>query len=163
MIGLGFDMHQLKKGRKLVLGGVTIPYSKGLDGHSDADILTHAFIDALLGSVGQGDIGRMFGTHEPETKNIASTVLLSKVMPLLRGYKIINADATVIAEEPKIAPHIPAMKKVLGKIMKINSELLNIKGTTAKGLGPIGKKQAMAALVVVQIEKVKSKKPKVKS
>ena len=155
MIGLGFDMHQLKKGRKLVLGGVTIPYSKGLDGHSDADILTHAFIDALLGAVGQGDIGRMFGTHEPETKNIASTVLLSKIMPLLKGFKIVNADATVIAEAPRLAPYIPNMKRTLAKVLNISPARLNIKGTTAKGLGPIGKKQAMAALVAVQIEKIK--------
>ncbi len=153
MVGLGFDMHKLKKGRKLVLGGVTIPYPLGLDGHSDADILTHALIDALLGAVGKGDIGKVFGSSDPKYKNAKSTELLKKILSHLKGCKLVNVDATLVAEEPRLSPFIPPMKANLAKILGVNASSINIKSTTAKGLGEIGHKKAMAAMVMVQIKR----------
>ena len=153
MVGIGIDVHPLKKGRKLVLGGVTIPHGLGLDGHSDADVLCHALIDALLGATGQGDIGGLFGASDPRYKGVASTTLLKKTMPRLKGYRLVNMDSTLMAEAPKLAPHIPAMKRVLSAILGVPQGRLNIKATTGKGLGEVGHKKAIAAHVVVQVEK----------
>ena len=153
MVGIGNDVHPLKKGRKLVLGGVTIPYPMGLDGHSDADVLIHALIDALLGATGQGDIGGMFGASDPKYKGVKSTELLRKTMPRLKGHRIVNMDSVVMAEEPKLASHIPKMRRTLAAILKIPASRVNVKATTGKGLGDIGGKKAIGAQVVVQVEK----------
>lgn len=150
-IGIGYDIHRLRKGRKLILGGTEIPYSKGLLGHSDADVLLHAISDALLGASNLGDIGQHFPDTDPKYKNISSRIILKKVYQLIRkkGYKIENIDSVIIAEEPKLAPYIPQMKKNIAKILEITDEKVSIKAKTNEKLGYLGKKQAIAAQAVV--------------
>jgi 2-C-methyl-D-erythritol 2,4-cyclodiphosphate synthase len=152
LFGIGFDIHKLKKGRKLVLGGVNIPFAKGLDGHSDADCLTHSIIDALLGAMNCGDIGKVFGVDRPETKDISSILLLKKTASITgKKYKINNIDAVVIAEKPKLSPYISVMKKNIAKAVNVNVKKVSIKSTTAKGLGAIGKGRAIASQAIACI------------
>ena len=152
-VGIGYDIHKLVKGRKLILGGVEIKFSKGLLGHSDGDALTHAIIDALLGATGKGDIGKYFPDTEHRYKNISSIILLKETIELLakNKYKINNLDTIIIAESPKIAPYAEKIKENLSPILKINKELINIKAKTNEGIGEIGKGKAIASFAIVNI------------
>ncbi len=152
-IGQGSDIHQLVEGRKLIIGGVTIPYEKGLLGHSDADVLLHAVCDALLGAAALGDIGRHFSDTDPSYKNIDSRVLLREVCHLLRenNYKPINIDATIIAQMPKMSPHIPEMIANIANDLGVESNDVNVKAKTAEHLGPIGQGEAIEAEAVCLI------------
>jgi 2-C-methyl-D-erythritol 2,4-cyclodiphosphate synthase len=149
-IGQGFDVHQLVEGRNLVIGGVIIPYEKGLLGHSDADVLLHALCDALLGAAALGDIGRHFSGADPRYKNIDSRVLLKNVCGLLgkSGYRVINIDATIVAQAPKLATHIPAMVANIAQDLGINVADVNVKAKTAERLGPVGRGEGIEAEVV---------------
>jgi len=153
-IGQGYDVHQLVKDRPLVIGGVTIEHSKGLAGHSDADVLIHSLCDALLGAAGKGDIGQHFPDTDSSYQNIDSRILLRKVISLLLmdGWQVVNADLTVIAQKPKLAPHIPEMRRLLANDMNIDETRLNIKATTTENLGYCGREEGIAALAVVLIE-----------
>lgn len=149
-IGFGYDVHKLVKGRKLILGGVTIPHSKGLLGHSDADVLLHSLCDAILGAAGLRDIGYYFSNKDAKWKNISSLVLLEECLKLIKKKKlrIGNVDITLILEEPKISPYIVKMKKNISKSLKIKDSQVAIKSTTSEGLGFIGKKLGCSAYSV---------------
>lgn len=149
-IGHGYDVHRLVEGRKLILGGVDIPYEKGLLGHSDADVLVHAVMDALLGAAGLGDIGRHFPDNDPAYAGADSLKLLDHVMELLRehGWKVGNVDATILAQRPKLAPHIPAMRENLAAHMLVEPGQVNVKATTEEKLGFTGSGEGMAAHAV---------------
>lgn len=155
-IGHGYDVHRLVTGRKLILGGIEVPHHHGLLGHSDADVLTHALMDALLGAAGLWDIGHAFPDTDASFKDISSMILLSKVMDMLRekGYRVVNADCTVLAQAPKLAPYIPAMRENLARLMGILPERVNVKATTEEGLGFTGGEQGVAAHAVCLLEKV---------
>lgn len=157
-VGVGVDMHRLVWGRPLILGGIPIPFNRGLEGDSDADVLTHAILDALLGAVGEGDIGRQFGVGRPEMMGISSLVLLERVVTLMaaRGYRPSNVDATVIAEAPRLGPHIPAMRGRLAPVLGVGKDRVNVKGTTAKGLGWLGAGGGIAAIAVASIVPVRA-------
>lgn len=152
-VGTGFDVHKFETGRKLILGGVDIPYEKGLAGHSDADVLVHALMDALLGAAALGDIGRHFPDTDPKYAGISSLKLLAHVNELLgsEGYSIGNVDVTVIAQAPKIAPHIEEMRENIAEILKLEKGRINIKGTTTERLGFTGRKEGIAAEAVCSI------------
>lgn len=154
-IGFGYDVHRLVKGRRLMLGGVDIPFPKGLLGHSDADVLLHAVCDAILGALAEGDIGRHFPNTDPKYKNISSLKLLAKVSGLLKqkGYTISNIDSTIIAQKPRLAEHIPSMVENIAKTLGCNTLQINIKATTSEGLGFAGTGKGMAAYVSVLIKK----------
>lgn len=149
-IGHGYDVHRLVEDRALILGGVEIPHTKGLLGHSDADVLTHAIMDALLGAAGLWDIGHAFPDTDPAYKGISSLLLLERVMEMLRakGLSVGNIDATVLAQKPKLAPHIPQMRENIARIVGIDAGLVNIKATTEEGLGFTGTEQGIAAHAV---------------
>jgi 2-C-methyl-D-erythritol 2,4-cyclodiphosphate synthase len=151
--GIGYDIHRLDAGRRLVLGGVEIPFSRGLVGHSDGDVLIHAVIDALLGSMGDKDIGQCFPDTNPAYRNIRSTELLVSVAIQLkaRDYEVCNIDSIVVAEEPKLAPFIPAMKDILCPILGLPVKDLGIKAKTREGLGDVGEGRAIAAWAVATI------------
>ncbi|MDO8458621.1 MAG: 2-C-methyl-D-erythritol 2,4-cyclodiphosphate synthase [Burkholderiaceae bacterium] len=153
-IGEGWDVHALVAGRKLIIGGVEIPHTTGLLGHSDADVLLHAIIDALLGAAALGDIGRHFPDTSTSFKDADSWVLLQRVGELLRaqGYKIINIDSTVIAQAPKLAPHIDAMRQRIGEALILPANRVNVKAKTAEKLGPVGEGKSMEARAVVLIQ-----------
>lgn len=155
-VGFGYDVHRLVPGRPLILGGVKIPYDLGLAGHSDADVLSHAIGDALLGAVAAGDLGRHFPDSDPKFKGISSLILLEQIITLVhnRGYLVSNVDATIVAQAPKLAPHIPAMIKSLSPILQIQPTDLNIKATTTEGLGFTGQGQGIAAYAVVLVAKL---------
>ncbi|MDI6703761.1 MAG: 2-C-methyl-D-erythritol 2,4-cyclodiphosphate synthase [bacterium] len=155
-IGIGYDIHPLVEGRKLCLGGVTIPFSKGLQGHSDGDALTHAIIDALLGAIGEGDIGSQFGTESPKYKNISSLVMLEKVYEIIRkmSFQVNNVDSTVVAEKPKLASFINKMRENIAKILNIEIERVSIKSTTGKGIGVIGRCEGIASYAVVSVNRL---------
>ncbi len=157
-VGVGFDMHRLATGRRLVLGGVTIPYERGLEGDSDADVLTHAILDALLGAAGAGDIGTHFGVGRPEMQGISSLILLGRTMDLIagQGYRPGNVDATVVAEAPRLGPHIAAMRSRLAGVLKLPEDAVNVKGTTAKGLGALGAGEGIAAFAVATVVPLES-------
>jgi len=150
-IGLGYDLHRLVRGRPLFLGGVEIPSDKGLLGHSDGDALVHALIDALLGAAGEGDIGRLFPDTDPRTEGVRSVDLLRKVMARLRRKKlrVVNADAVVVAEAPRLGPYFEAMRKTLGPILGVPGRALGLKAKTNEGTGLIGKRGAIACWAVV--------------
>ena len=154
-IGFGYDVHKLVKGRPLIVGGVEIPHPKGLLGWSDGDVLIHAVIDAILGAMGEGDIGKDFPPGQAEYKGISSLKLLFFVQELLRsrGLAVNNIDSTIVAEEPKFAPYIEAMKKKLAESLGIDAAQLNIKGKTEEGLGFTGKKQGISAYAVCLLHK----------
>ena len=149
-IGIGYDVHRLCEGRKLILGGVDIPFEKGLLGHSDADVLIHAIMDAMLGAMGLGDIGKHFPDTDPAYKGISSVALLDHVTQLMKdhGYRIGNVDAIVIAQRPKIGPYFPAMKKILSEAMDCEESQINLKATTEEKLGFTGREEGMAAQAV---------------
>lgn len=153
-VGIGYDIHRLVTGRSLILGGVSITYEKGLQGHSDADVLIHAICDALLGAAGLGDIGIHFPDNDPQYKDISSLKLLSQTCRLLtdNGYRIVNLDATILAEAPKMAPHRQKMQTVLADTMNISAADINIKATTTEGLGAIGKGEGIGALCIAMID-----------
>jgi 2-C-methyl-D-erythritol 2,4-cyclodiphosphate synthase len=150
-IGHGFDVHRFRRGRKLMLGGVEIAHSAGLMGHSDADVLLHALINALLGAMGEGDIGMHFPDSDPRYKNIESAKLLAEVLAIMRRkrFKLINADVTLVAQQPKLAPHYAAMRKAVADHCRVNESKINIKSMTTEKLGWIGKAEGMAATAVV--------------
>ena len=154
-IGHGFDAHRFRRGRKLVLGGVAVPHSKGLTGHSDADVLLHALINALLGALGEGDIGAHFPDDDPRYKGISSVTLLETVLRLMRrkAFRLVNADVTLIAQEPKLAPHYRAMRKIIASHIKVPEQRVNIKAATTEKLGWVGKGQGMAAAAVVLLRR----------
>ena len=153
-IGHGYDVHRLVEGRRLILGGVEIPFEKGLLGHSDADVLTHAVMDALLGAAGLGDIGRLFPDTDPAYAGADSLVLLDAVMERLRaaGYRVGNVDATILAQRPKLAPHIPAMRANLARRLGVEPGRVNVKATTEEKLGFTGSGEGMAAHAVCLLE-----------
>ncbi|MCH2219660.1 MAG: 2-C-methyl-D-erythritol 2,4-cyclodiphosphate synthase [Dechloromonas sp.] len=155
-IGQGYDVHQLVAGRKLILGGVEIPHVTGLLGHSDADALLHAITDALLGAVALGDIGRHFPDTDPRYKGADSRVLLRGAVALLaaKGWRPVNVDATIIAQQPKLAPHAPAMVANIAADLGIPPDAVNIKGKTNERLGYLGREEAIEAQAVVLVERV---------
>lgn len=150
-IGQGFDVHQLVEGRRLIIGGVEIPHGKGLLGHSDADVLLHAISDALLGAAALGDIGRHFADTDAKFKNIDSRILLREVLHLVReqGYRVGNVDATIIAQAPKMAPHIPQMVAHIAADLRVEKNAVNVKATTTEQLGFSGRGEGIAAQAVV--------------
>lgn len=154
-IGFGYDAHRLVAGRPLILGGVHIPYELGLEGHSDADVLVHALMDAILGAMGKGDIGMHFPDNDPAYKGIDSMLLLKKVMDLMKqeGYAINNADNTVVAQKPKLAPFRDAMLKRLSEALEISVDRLNLKATTTEGMGFCGRGEGIAAYSIVSLVK----------
>lgn len=153
-VGFGYDVHKLKKGRKLILGGVDIKSTKGLDGHSDADVLVHALMDALLGAAGLSDIGHFFPNTDTKYKNISSILLLKEVYKQLskRKFTINNVDMTLIAEKPKIFPYIEEMKKNISGALKLPSKRIAIKATTNETMGFIGRNEGMAAMAVASLK-----------
>ena len=155
-MGHGYDVHRLAEGRRLILGGVDIPWDRGLLGHSDADVLTHAVMDALLGAAGLGDIGKHFPDTDPAYKGADSLKLLEHVTALLRerGPVVGNVDATVLAQRPKLAPHIPQMWDNLARVMGVDVSQVNVKATTEEGLGFTGSGEGMAAHAVALIERM---------
>jgi len=153
-IGIGYDVHPLVKGEKLILGGVNIPYSKGLSGHSDADVLVHSIGDALLGAAGKKDIGFLFPDSEPKYKGISSLTLLRQIFTLLQeeGFRINNLDTTVVAEEPRLSPYIPQMKENIARVLKIDVHQIGIKATSPEGLGFLGEKKGISCWAIASIE-----------
>jgi 2-C-methyl-D-erythritol 2,4-cyclodiphosphate synthase len=154
-IGNGYDIHRLTEGRALILGGVKIDHHLGLLGHSDADVLTHAIMDALLGALSLGDIGHYFPPTDPQWAGANSLNLLTQVHQLIqsKSWKSVNIYSVIVAEQPKLKPHLPAMKETLGKTLGIAPELIGIKATTNEKLGPVGREEGIAAYSVVLLEK----------
>ena len=155
-IGMGYDVHKLVEGRKLILGGVEIPYEKGLLGHSDADVLLHAIMDALLGAAALGDIGKHFPDTDPAYKGISSIRLLEHVADLLEEHQFLieNIDATIIAQRPKMRPYIDAMRENIAKALKIEADQINVKATTEEGLGFTGSGEGISSQAICMLEKV---------
>jgi 2-C-methyl-D-erythritol 2,4-cyclodiphosphate synthase len=155
-IGLGYDVHRLAPNVPLVLGGIKIPHHQGLIGWSDADVLTHAVMDALLGAAALGDIGRHFPPDDPQYKGISSLVLLGKVGQMLKqaGYKVGNVDATIVAEQPKLVPHIDAMRAALAKALACEIGDIGIQASTSEELGFVGREEGMVAWAIAAIEKI---------
>lgn len=152
--GIGYDAHRLALDRKLILGGVEVPHAMGLEGHSDADVLSHAIADALLGAIGERDIGHHFPNSDESIRGISSVAILERVRELIaraRG-EIVNIDATLLAEVPKISPHIDAMREKIAKALQIEVSRVSIKATTNEGLGAIGRGEGMAAMAVASVE-----------
>jgi 2-C-methyl-D-erythritol 2,4-cyclodiphosphate synthase len=154
-IGHGFDVHRLRRGRKLMLAGVEIPHDRGLAGHSDADAVLHALINAILGALGAGDIGTHFPDGDPRYKDIASGKLLLRVLTIMRRkrFKLVNADVTVVAQQPKLSPHYGRMRKSLAGLCKVAESRINIKATTTEGLGWVGTGKGLAAAAVVLLSR----------
>ena len=154
MIGFGYDVHRFKEGRPLILGGVEIPHTHGLDGHSDADVLCHAIADAVLGSLGLPDIGHYFPPGDPECLNISSLKSLEKAAALCReeGYALVNIDSTLVAEAPKVLPHRIAMKENIGRALGLDPARVGIKATTNETMGFVGRREGIAAMAVAQVE-----------
>ena len=152
-VGIGYDVHRLVPERKLILGGIDIPFEKGLLGHSDADVLTHAICDALLGALGLGDIGQHFPDTDPAYRGISSLTLLANVVEYMqqRNFMLGNLDAVVIAQQPKLRPYIESMRATLARVLKTEPENVNIKATTTEGLGFTGTGEGIAAQAIVQI------------
>lgn len=155
-IGIGYDVHQLVEGRKLVLGGVVIPFEKGLLGHSDADTLLHSICDAILGALSEGDIGKHFPDDKPEYKDISSIELLKEVAQMMRskGFMVNNIDSIVVAQRPKINSYIPEIQKNIANILDISINKINVKATTTEGLGFIGKGEGISAYSVVSLMEI---------
>ncbi|OGP95771.1 MAG: 2-C-methyl-D-erythritol 2,4-cyclodiphosphate synthase [Deltaproteobacteria bacterium RBG_16_47_11] len=153
-VGFGYDVHALAEGRALTLGGIKIPYLFGLQGHSDADVLLHAISDALLGAIAEGDIGKYFPDTDPQYKNIRSTILLKKVMIKMRekGFHVLNVDATILAQKPKLSDHISRMVKEIADVLEIETGRVNVKATTSEGLGFVGREEGISAYAVVLVE-----------
>ncbi|MBS5734012.1 MAG: 2-C-methyl-D-erythritol 2,4-cyclodiphosphate synthase [Clostridiales bacterium] len=160
-IGHGYDVHRFESGRRLILGGVQIPYSQGLAGHSDADVLTHAVMDALLGAAGLGDIGMHFPDTDDRFEGINSLILARETVALVQdaGYCICNIDSTLIAQAPKLSPYLPQMRKALSQALQINTDQINIKATTEEHLGFTGRKEGIAAHAVCLLERTNQAQP----
>jgi len=158
-IGFGYDAHRLVNGRPLVIGGVNIPCEFGLEGHSDADVLIHSLMDAILGALGKGDIGMHFPDNDPAFKGIDSTLLLKRVMELAgrEGYAINNTDNTIVAQRPKLAPHMQNMRDRLSRFLEVPPDRINIKATTTEGMGFCGRGEGIAAYSVVSLVKKETK------
>jgi len=152
-VGFGYDVHRLVYGRPLILGGVQVPYFRGLAGHSDADVLTHAIIDALLGAAGAGDIGRHFPDTDPRYKDISSFLLLTRAGQIIKEKEldIFNIDAVIVAQEPKLADYLPGMEELIAQALNIEEDKINIKATTTEGLGFAGSGDGMAAYAVASL------------
>ena len=157
-IGIGYDVHRLKENRKLILGGVEIPYAMGLDGHSDADVLVHAIMDAMLGAAALGDIGKHFPDTDPQYRGISSILLLEHCCKLLKslGYTVLNVDSTVIAQAPKLSPHIENMRNTVARAMQLSVDQVNIKATTEEKLGFTGAGLGISVQAVALIQKVQN-------
>lgn len=155
-VGFGFDVHRLVEGRKLTLGGVEVPYYRGLVGHSDADVILHAIMDAMLGAVALGDIGQHFPPGDERYRDISSIILLDRVAKMVaaRQFAVNNIDVVVVAEEPKILPHVPAMRSTIARSLGIDVEMVSIKGKTTEGLGFTGRGEGIAAYAVVSLWRV---------
>ena len=153
--GLGYDVHRLVEGRPLILGGIEVPFEKGLDGHSDADVLLHALIDAVLGAAGMGDIGTHFPSSDPSIKGISSLEMLGQVISLIakQGWRIENVDATIVAQRPRLSPLTPLMKATIAHALGIDQDRVNVKSKTTDGLGFTGTGEGMAAYCIVTIYK----------
>ena len=160
-VGIGYDVHRLVEGRKLILGGIEIPHCRGLDGHSDADVLTHAIADALLGAAGEKDIGHYFPNTDPSIQGIDSQEILARVQAILatKQLAIVNIDCSLIAEAPKIGPHLQAMRARLSQTLQIPPRRIGVKATTNEGLGFIGKGEGIAAMAVASIQQVEARLP----
>ncbi len=158
-VGTGYDVHRLVEARPLILGGVEISFEKGLLGHSDADVLVHALMDALLGAVGKGDIGSHFPDSQEQYRGISSLLLLGKVIDLLKqeNFTVVNADMVIIAQKPKLAPYIKDMKEKIAAVLEVPPGVINIKATTTEGLGFTGREEGIAAQAVVLITKLEKK------
>jgi 2-C-methyl-D-erythritol 2,4-cyclodiphosphate synthase len=152
-VGFGYDVHPLVSGRPLVLGGVEIPYLQGLQGHSDADVLLHAICDALLGAIGEGDIGKHFPDTDAQYKGIKSVLLLKRVASLVRekGFRIVNIDSTIVAQRPKLSDAIPRMVQEIAGVLEMESRRVNVKATTSEGLGFTGRGEGIAAYAIVLV------------
>jgi len=152
-IGFGYDAHRLVKGRRLILGGVEIPYTVGLEGHSDADVLVHAIIDAVIGAMGMGDIGQRFPDTDPAYKNVSSLLMLEDVMKSVRheGFRLNNLDATIVAQAPKLVSYLPIMKEKVAEVLEGSKNRINIKATTTEGLGFCGQGEGIEAFAVVSL------------
>ncbi len=153
--GIGIDVHPLVEGRPLVLGGVTVPFARGLDGHSDGDVLVHAVIDAMLGGAGLEDIGTHFPSSDRETKGIASSVLLTRTVDTLAdsGWQTLYVDATIVAERPVLRPHMAQIKQSLAALLRLDADSVNVKATTSDGLGSIGRGEGIAALAIATVDR----------
>ncbi len=153
-VGIGFDIHPLEEGRKLILGGIEIPHKKGLKGHSDGDVIVHAIVDAILGALGEKSIGELFPDTDERYKNIDSTIFLSKVSEIMneKNMKIMNIDCVVIAQEPRLFSYIPFMRDKLSSILGVKSELLNIKAKTHEGIGELGRGEAISCYSIVMLK-----------
>ncbi len=152
-VGFGYDVHRLSEDRLLIIGGVTVPHDRGLLGHSDADVLTHAIIDAIIGALGKGDIGQHFPDTDDAYKNISSLSLLENTVEKLTdaGFKLHNLDSTIVAQRPKLAPYIPAIRKELSTVLRADESHINIKAKTTEGLGFCGNEEGIAAYAIVSI------------
>ena len=161
-VGTGYDIHRLVRGRRLLLGGVEIPFSKGLQGHSDGDVLLHAICDAMLGAAALADIGQLFPDTDEEWKDADSRIILRSVLRSLeeQGWELINIDATVIAEMPKLAPHIAAIRSQISIDLEMDIDAVNVKATTAEGLGPVGQEEAIAAQASALLYRRKGRGPR---
>ncbi|MBM4764965.1 2-C-methyl-D-erythritol 2,4-cyclodiphosphate synthase [Bacillus sp. B15-48] len=155
-IGQGFDVHQLVEGRPLIIGGISIPHEKGLLGHSDADVLLHAITDACLGAIGAGDIGKHFPDTDPKFKDVDSSKLLKNVFELVKkdGYQLVNIDCTIIAQKPKMAPHIDTIKGKIAELLEGELEQVNVKATTTEKIGFVGREEGIAAQAVILLQKL---------
>lgn len=153
-IGQGIDAHQLVAGRPLMLGGVAVPHARGLEGHSDGDVLLHAVASALLGALGEGDLGRHFPSSDPTIEGISSAEILARVCDLMRsrGYRLGNLDATIVAQEPRLAPHLDALQASVAKLLGVDAARVNVKVTSTDHLGAIGRAEGIAAQAVVLLE-----------
>ncbi len=154
-VGTGYDVHSLAEGHSLILGGVEIPFEKGLLGHSDADVLVHGIMDALLGAIGKGDIGKHFPDSDESYRGISSLVLLKEVMKVVKGegFAVVNVDCVVIAQKPRLAPYIPRMISNIAPVLEVEFSRINIKATTTEGLGSLGRGEGIAAQAVALVEK----------
>lgn len=153
-VGFGFDLHPLARDRALILGGVTVPSEVGLRGHSDADVLAHAVAEAVLGALALGDLGRHFPDTDPQYRGVSSLALLERVMQLVRGRggRLVNVDATVLAEAPRLAPYLPEMAKRLADALGLSPDVVSVKAKSPEGLGVVGRREGIAAMAVVSVE-----------
>lgn len=160
-VGLGYDIHPLAENRRLILGGIEISHHKGLAGHSDADALIHAICDALLGALGEGDIGSRFPSQDPSFKNISSVILLEDVQKLVttKGYSLVNLDAVIIAQAPRLGPHLPSIRARLAAVLGVEQQRVNVKVKSGEGIDAIGREEAIAAHAVCLLETITQTTP----
>jgi len=153
-VGQGYDIHPLREGRPLILGGVVIPHSQGLDGHSDADALTHAVCDAILGAMGEGDLGTRYPSSNPEYKNLSSLVMLRRVAQTLRdkGFYLVNLDTVILSQAPKLAPYMASMQESLAQVLQVSPSQVNVKVKSGEGIGMIGRAEGIATMAICLIE-----------